>query len=49
MEIRHNVAVSPMAWERLRDHCNVTGELMYRAVERYIMDGITKDHDNGRG
>ena len=49
METRHNIAITTPFWERLRKHCDKTGEKMYRAVERYIGDGIIKDHDDGKG
>lgn len=49
METKHNIAVTGPIWERLRQHCHKTGEKMYRCVERYITDGIAKDHDDGRG
>ena len=48
MEVKQNIAICLSLHKRLKKHCKKTGEKIYHAVERYIIDGIIKDHDNGK-
>ena len=45
VEVKQSVGISVAVHKRLVKHCNKSGEKIYRAVERFITEGIEYDKD----